>query len=165
MFYKCCNLTELELSHFNTKNSCSFVSMFEGCSKLEYIDISNFDSSSCENLTGMFCDCENITEVNMLKWDMSKIKRFHESYNGLDRLFQGCKKLGYIKMNCNFNNINYILKNNIKNEYKNGKNIKTYHSVTLFFGLPEYGTFIYPKKNKCDILINKLPKSWNIIEE
>lgn len=68
-------------------------------------------------------------------------------------------------MNCNFNNINYLLKDNVKNEYKRGKNIKTYHNVIVFSELNESGTFIYKKENNIDFLLNKLPKSWIKIEK
>ena len=54
MFRDCSNLEELDVSHFNTKNSISFGGMFAGCRKLKKIDVSRFNSSKCKTISNMF---------------------------------------------------------------------------------------------------------------
>ena len=44
MFYECKELIELDVSKFDTKNSITFESMFEGCINLQKIDVSKFNS-------------------------------------------------------------------------------------------------------------------------
>ena len=167
MFYQCKNLKELYLFNFDTKNSKSFSSMFYGCTNLKDLDISNFNTSSCEDIGNMFNSCENITEINMIDWDMSKIKRFRDDYTGLENLFKGCKKLELIKMNCNFSNLNNLLKSNgFCHEYINGIYTPTrYEKVIVFSELPKDGTFIYKNGKNMNYLLNRLPKNWKKIQE
>ena len=45
MFYGCQDITEIDLSNFNTSKLTYMYSMFSGCSQLTSIDLSNFDTS------------------------------------------------------------------------------------------------------------------------
>ena len=150
MFYGCKNILSLDLSNFDTKNSKSFSSMFYGCSSLIYINLSSFDTSSCENISNMFYGCENIKEIDMIEWDTSKLKKFGENSNGLQGLFNGCKKLENIKMNFNF---------------------RYFSNVIFYSELPQDGTFTYKigKNNgygrSIHILLDRLPKNWKKIKE
>ena len=133
----------------------------------------------------MFLNCKNITEIDMLNWNLNNLKvrinlpnwnynLSNSNYNNfnsligtmlsnnysmlghcfkgfqkeiINRLFSGCKNLRIIKLNTNFDEI-------IINE-----------NTILFDGIPDNGTFIYKKGMKYNNLLNKLPSSWNRIEE
>ena len=122
MFYKCRELTSLDISNWNTANVTSFKTMFSddgaGLMKLEQLDISNWDTSSATNMMGMFegcgqltsldlsrwnvnnvtdmsymfADCENILEINISGWDTSMCQNFNA-------LFNDCAKLVNINAN------------------------------------------------------------------
>ena len=44
MFYKCSNLTNLDLSNFNSQKVNNMYAMFYSCSNLIYLDLSNFNT-------------------------------------------------------------------------------------------------------------------------
>ena len=157
MFYGCKKLVCLDVSNFNTSNSSSFNSMFYGCRKLKKIDVSKFNSSKCESIESMFYNCQNITEVNMLNFDLSNIKNggFIIAKNGIENLFCRCKKLGIIKMNLYFNDIEKLF---IK------KSIFTSSNINIFEGISNKGVFILKKRTK-NINLLHLPKDWIIKEE
>ena len=45
MFYGCKDITEIDLSNFNTSEVTDMYNMFYGCSSLSSLDVSNFDTS------------------------------------------------------------------------------------------------------------------------
>ena len=53
MFYRCRNLTRLDLSGFKTKKVQSFEGMFENCNILQSLDLSKFYIIETANVTGM----------------------------------------------------------------------------------------------------------------
>ena len=53
MFYRCRNLTRLDLSGFKTKKVQSFEGMFDGCNGLQSLDLSKFYIIETANVTGM----------------------------------------------------------------------------------------------------------------
>ena len=66
MFYKCVNLTSLDLSSFQTENVISMKSMFNSCSSLKQLDLSNFNTKNCYSFGSMFTGVKecNITILN-----------------------------------------------------------------------------------------------------
>ena len=46
MFYRCLNLTSLDLSNFDTSNIIDMDGMFAHCSSLVSLDLSNFNTSN-----------------------------------------------------------------------------------------------------------------------
>ena len=71
MFYRCSNLTNIDLSSFNTKNVTNMSCMFYGCSNLTNIDLSSFNTKNVTNMSGMFSYCSNLKKI-----------RITEKYNG-----------------------------------------------------------------------------------
>lgn len=53
MFYRCRNLTRLDLSGFKTRKVKSFVSMFENCNSLQSLDLSKFNIINTADVTQM----------------------------------------------------------------------------------------------------------------
>ena len=161
MFKDCYNLENLDVSHFNTKNSNNFEQMFCGCRKLKNIDVSKFNSSKCESINSMFMNCENLCEIDMINWDMRNLycenksgifsRLFKSKIQSIDYLFYGCKKLKLIKMSSNFLDINNLISEKDNNQ--------------IFIGLPPGGTFYWKKGVNCDLLLSQLPVSWNRVME
>ena len=54
MFFRCGNLTSLNVSSFNTSKVTAMESMFNGCTKLTSIDVSNFNTENVTNMSYMF---------------------------------------------------------------------------------------------------------------
>lgn len=54
LFDNCSNLTDLDLSSFDTSKIKSMVCMFVGCSSLTNLDLSNFDTSNVTCMRQMF---------------------------------------------------------------------------------------------------------------
>ena len=86
MFYKCSNLTTLNLSSFDTSNVTNMASMFSDCSKLTDLNLSDFDISNSTNLTSIFNNCSSLTSLDLSSFDTSSI-----TYMG--SMFKGCSSL------------------------------------------------------------------------
>ena len=63
MFNQSSNLTELDLSSFDTSNVTSMYQMFANCSSLKRLDISNFDMSKVTTMQNMFASCSSLTTL------------------------------------------------------------------------------------------------------
>ena len=71
MFHGCSNLTNIDLSSFNTENVTNMPYMFYRCSKLTNIDLSSFNTENVTNMYHMFSYCSNLKKI-----------RITEKYNG-----------------------------------------------------------------------------------
>ena len=65
MFCKCVNLTNVDLSLFDTKNLEHMGVLFEGCEKLANIDLSSFDTRNVQSMYYLFKNCKNLTNINL----------------------------------------------------------------------------------------------------
>ena len=97
------NLTELNLSSFNTNNVKNMTKMFFSCYKITEINLSSFNTNNVIDMYGMFESCKNLNELNLSSFQIYKNNR---------DLFHDCSKLKKI----------FINKINIKN-IKNDNNI------------------------------------------
>ena len=91
MFADCIDITEIDLSNFNTSLVTSMSYMFSGCSSLTSLNLSNFDTSKVGTMSYMFKGCSSLTSLNISNFKTSK----NTCVNGL---FQGCINLEYINM-------------------------------------------------------------------
>jgi surface protein len=66
MFFGCKNLTNIDLSNFNTNNVTNMRQMFFECSSLEEINLSNFIINNATNITSMFYGCSNKLKKKIL---------------------------------------------------------------------------------------------------
>ena len=100
MFHECSNITEIDLSHFDTSKIIQTSDMFTGCSKLTSINFSNFNTSKVIRIGYMFKDCSSLISLNLSSFDTSneKYMRF---------MFYGCSDLS------NFNTSKVIMMNNM----------------------------------------------------
>ena len=92
MFYSCCNITEIDLSNFNTSKITSMGAMFLGCSSLISLDLSRFDTSKVRDMFWMFHNCSSLTSLNLSNFNTSQV-------TNLDSMFRGCANLEYINLN------------------------------------------------------------------
>ena len=57
MFFCCENLTELDLSSFDTSRVSDMNNMFSYCENLTELDLSSFDTSRVSDMNIMFASC------------------------------------------------------------------------------------------------------------
>ena len=75
MFFGCSNLTNVDLSSFNTQKVANMWSMFGECSNLKNIDLSSFKIQNDTNMLNMFDECFNLKEIKIKKNFVEKIKK------------------------------------------------------------------------------------------
>ena len=74
-FRNCYELTEIDVSSFNTSNVTTMKGMFSGCDSLAEIDgIENFDMKNVNDVSGMFMDCSSLTKANIQELDLENIQ-------------------------------------------------------------------------------------------
>ena len=91
MFFGCSDITEIDLSNFDTSNVTYMGSMFSGCSSLSSLNLSNFNTSKVTSMSFMFNGCSSLTSLNLSNFDTSKVI---DMYN----IFRECKNLEYINL-------------------------------------------------------------------
>ena len=64
-FSGCTQLTDVDLSLFNTSSVTSFKSMFNGCSALTSLNLSTFITTSASRFDYMFAGCSALTSLNL----------------------------------------------------------------------------------------------------
>ena len=88
MFYKCYNITDIDLSHFNPENLTDMSYMFGLCNSIKSIpDISKWDTKNVTNLSYIFRYCNSLeTLPDISKWDTSNV-------TDMSYMFASCKSL------------------------------------------------------------------------
>ena len=86
MFRDCLNITEIDLSNFDSSQIQYITNMFNGCSSLTSINLSSFDTSKTTNFEYLFCGCSSLISLNLSSFDTSKVK-------SMGHMFQGCSSL------------------------------------------------------------------------
>ena len=85
-FELCNNLSNLNLSSFNTANVKDMSSMFSGCSSLIDLDISSFNTANVKDMRFMFSGCNNLTNLDVSKFNTANV-------TDMNHMFCGCNKL------------------------------------------------------------------------
>jgi surface protein len=86
LFWDCSNITEIDLSEFNSSRNTQTFRMFEGCSSLTSINFANFDTSKVTFMGGMFLNCYSISSLDLSNFDTSKVIF-------MDSMFENCTSL------------------------------------------------------------------------
>lgn len=86
MFYKCSKLLSLDVSSFNTVRVTDMGYLFAGCESLKVLDLSNFNTENVYDMHYMFADCYNLEELNISSFNTTKVKI-------MDYMFKDCKEL------------------------------------------------------------------------
>ena len=101
MFFGCSSLKSLELSSFDTSNVANMKLMFYNCSSLSSLNLSNFNTSHVTNMLHMFYGCSSLSSINLFNFNISNLI-------DMSGIFFGCKNLGYIYLkNLNTFNLYY----------------------------------------------------------
>jgi surface protein len=95
MFVGCSDITEIDLSHFNTSEVTEIRGMFTNCISLTSLNLSNFNTSSVKNMGYMFGDCQLLTSLDLSNFDTSL-------NTNMGQIFSNCKSLSYLNLS-NFN--------------------------------------------------------------
>ena len=91
MFRGCSNITEIDLSNFDTSSVESMGYMFYGCSSLISINLSNLDTSKVIFMYYMFQDCNSLISLDLSDFKTSKVER-------MDSMFNGCSSLTFLNL-------------------------------------------------------------------
>jgi surface protein len=135
MFNNCSNLTNLNISNFNTKNVANMSHMFSKCSNLTNLDLSNFNTENVNNMSNMFNNCSNL--INTV---ISNI--YSDNHYNLSELYNNSSNLTYLYIS-NFKTYNEEDIKNINKQYEtenviiSNKNIK--YTLNKIIGKGEFG--------------------------
>ena len=86
MFYGCSNLTNIDLSTFNTENVTNMMGMFAECSNLINLDLSSFNTKNVTDMYYMFYGCKNLNNINLSSFNTQKVIYMHNMFNGCESL-------------------------------------------------------------------------------
>ena len=111
MFRNCTQITEVDLSDFNSSEIININSMFCYCSSLTSVNLNNFDTSKVTDMGFMFYYCNSLTSIDLSNFDTSKLTR-------MQSMFEGCESLEFINLK-NFNDSKILLNGNNTNIFKN----------------------------------------------
>ena len=75
MFSGCSNLSEIDLSGFDTSNVISMTYMFANCNNLSNLDLSTFDTSNVTEMDSMFYGCSNLSDLDLSGFAASRMRR------------------------------------------------------------------------------------------
>ena len=95
MFYYCYDITEIDLSNFNSSQVTYMSSMFHRCSSLTSINFTNFNTSKVIEMWSMFYNCSSLTSLNLSSFDTSQVTI-------MQTMFKGCSSLTSLDLS-NFN--------------------------------------------------------------
>ena len=112
MFYHCSNLTNIDLSSFNSKNVTNMSNMFSWCFSLTNIDLSSFNTENVTNMSNMFSGCSNLTNIDLSSFNTKNV-------TNMSYMFYKCYNLKKISINRKYNEklINEAKNENITIEY------------------------------------------------
>ena len=117
MFEDCSKLTILKLGQLNFALSSNFGNMFKNCGRLGDLDVSFFDTKNSITFKSMFEGCSRLKEIDVSKFESSKCK-------DISNMFCNCSSISSIDM------INWNMESII---YGNGLT-RTWYTTTLFIG-------------------------------
>ena len=86
MFYNCSNLTNLDVSGFNTSKVTNMEAMFSDCRNLTNLDVSGFDTSKVTNMAVMFSYCSNLTNLDVNNFNTSNVTKMGSVFSGCSQL-------------------------------------------------------------------------------
>lgn len=100
MFYKCSNVTSINLGEYDTPYLETTEGMFNSCTKLKTIEFGGLNTSKVHNMGGMFSDCRVLESIDFDKIDVS-------SNGNFGAMFRRCYKMKHFNVN-NWNVFNGV---------------------------------------------------------
>ena len=161
MFSGCLQLTSLDLSNFNTSNVYNMMSMFSLCSELSSLDLSNFDTSKVIVMADMFGFCTKLSSLDLSNFDTSRVEE-------MNCMFCGCSELYSLDLS-DFDTskviyMQYMFQQCSKLNYLNLKNFienDSLETTDIFEGVSD-NIVICLNKNSENILTEVNNKGYNI---
>ena len=110
MFRSCSQLTQLDVSNWDTSKVTNMGGMFDNCLKLTQLDVSNWDTSKVTTTSYMFQSCSQLTQLDVSNWDTSNVTSMQNMFNNCLKLTQldvsnfdtsNVKSMSYMFYNCN----------------------------------------------------------------
>ena len=86
MFYNCTNITNLNLSNFNTENVTDMSCMFQNCKSLANLNLTNLDTQNVINMCGIFMDCNSLTKLDLSNFNTQNVTDMYGMCNGCKSL-------------------------------------------------------------------------------
>ena len=86
VFYDCIELTQLDLSNWDTRNVQYMIGIFDGCTKLTEINCSRWNTSKVYNMRLAFYNCKSLQTIPVRDWDTRGL-----CY--MDKAFANCESL------------------------------------------------------------------------
>ena len=86
MFRSCSNITEINMSYFDTSLVTNMYCMFQWCSSLTSLDLSNFDTSLVQNMQYIFNSCSSLTSLDLSYFNTSQAINMGFMFNGCSSL-------------------------------------------------------------------------------
>ena len=105
MFCNCSNITEIDLSTFDTSFVINMFLMFDGCSRLASLDISNLNTVNVKTMHRMFGGCSQLSSLNVSSFNTINV-------TDMGGMFQYCSKLTSLNVS-NFNTSNVVYMNSM----------------------------------------------------
>ena len=86
MFTGMSNITSLNLSNFDTSKVTSMDAMFGNMSSLINLNLSNFNTSKVTNMDSMFLGMYNLTTLDLSNFDTSKVTNMYGMFSDMNNL-------------------------------------------------------------------------------
>ena len=112
MFSQCINLININLINFNTINVETMKAMFYDCNKLKNINLLSFNTSNVKDMSFMFGCCNNLDIIDLFNFSTYKVE-------DMNSMFLDCTNLKSIDLN-NFDTKNVT---NMSKMFKKCKNL------------------------------------------
>lgn len=81
MFEDCCQLTNLDLSHFNTENVTDMSGMFMSCYNLSKVNLSSFNTKNVIYMFGMFSYNLKLKELDLSNFETPNLRDIDSMFN------------------------------------------------------------------------------------
>ena len=91
MFYNCIDITEIDMTKFDTSLIVDMSYMFALCNSLKSLNVDNLNTEKVETFEYMFYNCKSLTSLNLESFR-------NPSSTSLYRMFYGCENLEYINI-------------------------------------------------------------------
>lgn len=86
MFYRCINLSNINLKNFDTSNVTNMNNMFRNCEILKNIDVSNFNTGKVTSMSGMFLQCYGLINLDVSGFNTDRV-------TAMNGMFSSCGSL------------------------------------------------------------------------
>ncbi|MDZ5759730.1 BspA family leucine-rich repeat surface protein, partial [Carnobacterium maltaromaticum] len=113
MFSDMRSLTELDLSNFNTSKVMNMQAMFSSMSSLTELDLTSFNTSNVLNMSAMFSNMSSLTELDVKSFDTSKVTDMNNMFMSMRSLtaldLRGFDTSNVLSMNNMFNGMRSLI--------------------------------------------------------